>query len=259
MSYEVRAMSFGEILDTGLRLLRDRFATLTGIKAASAVPLALIAAMRADGAARFGGARAAIAFLVIPITSAVATRIASGTFLGGAEGVGDGVRAALPMAVPLVGTMLLSYLVVLSPISVTVLFALRTHSLLAAVLALLAVGPTVYAWVGLLLVEQVIVLERRYWLAALRRSWTLVRGNRARVVGAMAVAWLLGLSGALLAHLVPDSVPVVGSVIGGLAGAIGAAYAVAVAALLYFDIRCRNEAFDLHHLADLVAAQAAPL
>ena len=252
-------MSFGEILDTALRLLRDRFATLTVIKTLSAVPLALIAAMRAGGVARFGGTRAVIAFLVIPITSAIATRIAAGTFLGKSAGVREGVRTALAMALPPVCTTLLGNLLVLAPISVTVLLALRTHSLVAPVLALLAVVPTVYAWVGLLLVEQVIVLERRFGLAALRRSWTLVRGNRARVVGAMAVAWLVGFAGALLSRLVPDAIPVIGPVMGGLAGAIGAAYAVAVAALLYFDIRCRNEAFDLQHLADLVAAQAAPI
>jgi hypothetical protein len=31
MNYEIRAMSFAEILDTGFRLVRDQFALLAGI------------------------------------------------------------------------------------------------------------------------------------------------------------------------------------------------------------------------------------
>jgi hypothetical protein len=42
----------------------------------------------------------------------------------------------------------------------------------------------------------------------------------------------------------------------GLAQAMGNAFTSAVAVVLYFDIRCRQEAFDLEHLARLVAAGA---
>jgi hypothetical protein len=47
----------------------------------------------------------------------------------------------------------------------------------------------------------------------------------------------------------------------GLAVAAGASYGSAVLTLLYFDIRCRREAFDLEHLARLVAREtpAAPV
>ena len=41
MRYEVREMSFAEILDTGFRLLRDHYVLLVGIAAALNLPLAI--------------------------------------------------------------------------------------------------------------------------------------------------------------------------------------------------------------------------
>ena len=41
MRYEIRAMSAGEILDTGLRLVRTHFVPLVGISAIVNVPLSI--------------------------------------------------------------------------------------------------------------------------------------------------------------------------------------------------------------------------
>ena len=51
--------------------------------------------------------------------------------------------------------------------------------------------------------------------------------------------------------------PVVGPVLEALAQAVGYAFMSAVIVVLYFDIRCREEAFDLEHLAGLVEEEAA--
>ena len=61
----------------------------------------------------------------------------------------------------------------------------------------------------------------------------------------------------LFRSLVFSFVPMVGPVFSGLASAVGTAYVSAVIVVLYFDVRCRKEAFDLEHLAQLVAAQPA--
>jgi hypothetical protein len=54
--------------------------------------------------------------------------------------------------------------------------------------------------------------------------------------------------------------PLVGPLASGIVQAIGAAFQSAFLVLLYFDIRCRKEAFDLEHLAGLVEGGArAPL
>ena len=42
MRYEIRAMSFAEILDAGFRLVRDHFVLLVGISAALYVPVTLL-------------------------------------------------------------------------------------------------------------------------------------------------------------------------------------------------------------------------
>jgi hypothetical protein len=49
--------------------------------------------------------------------------------------------------------------------------------------------------------------------------------------------------------------PLLGAVIEGFAQAISTAYGTVVIVLLYFDARCRKEAFDLEHLAQLVEAR----
>jgi hypothetical protein len=52
-------------------------------------------------------------------------------------------------------------------------------------------------------------------------------------------------------------VPVLGPIAQGFAQSLGVAYSAVVLVLLYFDIRCRKEAFDLEHLARLVEGRAA--
>ena len=42
MAYEIRAMSFAEVLDTGFRLIRDHFALLVGIGLVLYAPLAVL-------------------------------------------------------------------------------------------------------------------------------------------------------------------------------------------------------------------------
>ena len=48
-----------------------------------------------------------------------------------------------------------------------------------------------------------------------------------------------------------------GGLASGLASAVTGAFASVALVVLYFDIRCRKEAFDIQHLARLVQASAA--
>jgi len=100
------------------------------------------------------------------------------------------------------------------------------------------------------------VLERTFGLRALKRSRELVRGSGARTLGVfLAGSLAVGVLSGIL-QLALGRVPVLGPIGMGLALSAGASYSSAVLALLYFDIRCRKEAFDLEHLAELVARQA---
>jgi hypothetical protein len=85
-------------------------------------------------------------------------------------------------------------------------------------------------------------------------SGHLLRGFGIMLVGALLVGLLssgieLGLGW----------IPLVGPIATGLAQALGFAYTSTLGVLLYFDIRCRKEAFDLEHLSHLVEARTHPV
>src|SRR5437867_11608607 len=69
MGYEIRAMSFAEIMDTGFRIVRQHFGLIIGIAAALYVPIAILGALVAPepvpGAGPWGGVGAGrLGFLI---------------------------------------------------------------------------------------------------------------------------------------------------------------------------------------------------
>jgi hypothetical protein len=118
---------------------------------------------------------------------------------------------------------------------------------------LVLVVPGVLAYLILAFVGPGVVMERGSIGESLRRSATLTRGHRGRILGAVAVTLITGaVAGAIVSSLVAAVVGGVGSVttllvtqvvsvlISGLAGA----WTGAVTALLYIDVRIRNERLD---------------
>jgi hypothetical protein len=109
------------------------------------------------------------------------------------------------------------------------------------------------AWI---LTYPIVILESQSGTRAIRRSRELMRGNIWRALGILALGWIIVavLGGVLGVAL--KLVPVLGAIGNGLAQAIGVTYSSVVIVLLYFDARCRKEAFDLEHLARLVESGA---
>src|SRR5438876_9130822 len=66
-SYDIRAMSFGEILDAGFQLLRNHARVLIGISALLNVPVALLQTVSppASAAAGLGLVRSGVALLLL--------------------------------------------------------------------------------------------------------------------------------------------------------------------------------------------------
>ncbi len=243
MRYEIRAMSLGEILDMAFKLVRDHFAVLVGIAAVIYVPLAVAgAAIRpAPGHTISGSALVFIVaiylvvMLVWPIVMAAITFALGEIYLGRQASVGASLRSGLSCSVPLVGTMMLAGIAILVGL-------------------LLLVIPGLYLMLTFTLITQVVVLEGESGAAALRRSRLLMRGHLLRAIAVLFVSGLITgvLSGVL--QMIFQFVPFLGPVASGVAQAVGMTYGAAVVVLLYVDIRCRKEAFDLEHLAALVAA-----
>jgi hypothetical protein len=272
VAYEIRSMSIGEMLDTGFRLVRNHFVVLVGISAALYVPLALAVLPFSDPAEIASSpGTLGIAFfvatfvglLVAPIVMAGITYALGELYLGRRVTIVKALGAGLSMLMPLMGTWLLASLLLLAAFAIflPILFAAVAKLMpvgAAIPLGLLAAVVPIYVALRFLLLTQVMVLEHVFGTEALRRSADVIRDHALR---GFAVLFVGGLVTNLLLSGVNFAlgwIPVAGAVATALAESAGFSFTSAIAVLLYFDIRCRKEAFDLEHLSRLVEGRVEP-
>jgi hypothetical protein len=248
VQYEIRPMSFGEILDMGFQIVRNNFVQLVAISAIVQVPLAIVQSIAADTppggqistSMAIGFAIAGLGFLVVGPFAQVAITFAIGeNYQGRTTTVGRAFQEAIGIVLPLLGTSLLSGLLALAGF---VLFVI----------------PGVWVVLGQTVLSQVMIFERRFGTNGIKRSFELMKGQRGRAFGIILLATILiGVLGFAFG-LVGRVLPFAGPIASGLASAVGTTFLAAVAVVLYFDIRCRKEAFEIEHLARLVSTSARP-
>ncbi len=259
MAYEIRPMSVGEILDTGFRLLRNHFGLLVGLAALTYVPLGILQVILAQ----MTGHQEAVGAMLVPVLivvgimglawvvalplSATAMTMALGDlYVGRPTSAGQALRQSWSILLPVVGTGLLS-------------------SILIGLGMLFFLVPGFYLIFAYWVSSQVMVLERVFGMAALKRSSELMTGNKGRgfVIGLAAGALIAVFGGGATWAL--STYPTLNAIASTAVNAVTYAFLYAVNVVFYFDVRCRREAFDLEHLARLVeqrsggpAATAAP-
>lgn len=272
MAYEIRALSFGEILDTGFRLVRNHWQVLLGISALAYAPMILLLPLTEFDAlpsdptsfALTLGALGLAMMLLFPILSAAIAYAVGEFYLGRSVGVWAATRRVFSLFGPLFGTWLLAGLIWLGVIAVLLPLgalgsAIDVPPPLIALVFVLWFVAIIYVGLRLMLLTQVMVMERRFGVDAILRSHELIRGHAFRAIGIWVVASLIG--GVLGAsQFFVAWVPVLGTLVGGFFQIATFSFTAALTIVLYFDIRCRKEAFDLEHLSQLVAGEpAAPL
>jgi hypothetical protein len=251
MEYEIREMSFAEVLDTGFKLLRNHFGLLVGMAALVYLPMAFLSARFQDPAAPvpdtmpslvalFGGVVVALTLSMVGTTVVFAgiTWAVGQIYVGRSVTTGEALRRGLQRLLPLFGTSFLYFFFVLLGF-------------------LLFILPGIYLSVGYILLYPVMLLEDTFGMRALRRSRALMRGHMARGFGIVLVMTLIGFIVGAGLQFAFGTLPLLGPLATGLANAFAGAYGSAVLVVLYFDARCRQEAFDLEHLAAQVSERAA--
>jgi hypothetical protein len=243
MRYEMRPRSFTEILGAAVRIVSDHFVLLVGTAAVGWVPLALLLNVGDSETVSPHWVSAAILLLLsiglAQIGMAALPRAVGEICLGRVTTIGDGLRAVLRIIVPVSLTGLMEVLLV-------------------GLGFVLLIVPGVYLTYVWLLSPQVMLFERRFYGAALARSRMLMRANLVRALGILVIGGLIpSMVGGLL-QVVLSEAPVLGTVVVELVDIVGITYGATVSTLLYFDIRCRRESFDLEHLARLVYAGGSP-
>lgn len=252
MAYEIRPMSVGEILDTGFRLLRNHFGLLVAIAAIAYGPLGILqlalAQVTGSGRGQDGamlvpmlvvvGLMTLVFLLAFPLASTAMTMALGDLYVGRPTSAGQALGQSWGILLPVVGTGLLS-------------------SILIGLGMLLLVIPGLWLVFAYWVSTQVMVIERIFGMAALRRSSALMKGHKGRglVIGLVAMLLMSVVSGGATWAL--NAWPSINAIASTAVGIVTGAFFYAVNVVFYFDVRCRREAFDLEHLAQLVEQRGA--
>jgi hypothetical protein len=285
-SYEIRPLSMAETLDVGFQLIKNHFVLLGSLSLVGQIPtifvFMLFGWMLDPFALQEGefpelGATFVVGvalwflgmLLLLPIVIGAITAAVSDLYLGAELSVQDALQRGLSRMFPLMITYLIFSLVLgvalgLLALGVAVsvagllsLFQGSSVALALGVLAILLAIPLMFMLAGLLtlvpgILAAVVVLEGFSLFEAIARTWTLVSAALWRLCGLGLVLYMFLLIVPTGVQFMVGAVPVVGAVVWGVVQALCQAYLYATTVVAYFDIRCRQESFDLEHLAQLV-------
>jgi hypothetical protein len=257
MAYNLRPLSFAEILDRALRVLIDNAFVLLGISAIVFVPESLVS--------KLGPAFAIIAGISLiaaaPLFQAAITSAIAAIYLDRPVTIATAYRSGWSILLPFVGTSFLLYspvivIAVLWGVAFGVAKVMGGAAVVLLVLSfLIGIPLMLYLVTRWSLIGPIMIAENRFGLSALRRSSELVKGVWWRTFGLSLVAGLLLQIPLGALGLIWSSLPVLGPILSGVATSITTAYYAIAIVVYYFDRRCRVEDFDLRHLAEQIRAE----
>jgi Membrane domain of glycerophosphoryl diester phosphodiesterase len=280
---QLRPLSVGEALDAGLRLFRHRFGTLVLCTLVFAVPFSIASTFvewsTNDVAFDFstseltdGSDEAILGQRIAQLLQGFATVFAiaacfkavSAAYLGERASAGSSLRFALPRLGAVLVAIVLTILILFVPL--IVVGAVGAGAGAAAIGALVAVVLVAFLGVRLALTMPPIVIERLGPVKSLGRSWRLTSGHYWRTFAVLGLASLLtvliglaggaalgaALSGASFSQEATAAVLFTLLTIG--VSVVTTPIVAAVMTVHYYDMRVRNEGFDLELLARGVGA-----
>jgi len=256
MTYEIRPLSFAELLDRSFRVLLDNFVPLISISAAAWLPYGLILVL--GGKSQFAQGLAGLYLLVIVELLRIALTIAVvEVYLGRPVVFGAVIQSTRSVLWRYLGTILLAvtpFIVMTVIVTFGLIRASQTGApkwpiILAAIV--LGVG-VIYLLVRWSLASPIMIAEHRFGRSALGRSTQLLAGAWWRTVGISLVAALMAQVPVTILNFLWSSIPVLGPILTSLVASVTATYGIIVVVLYYFDRRCRVENFDLQLLAEQV-------
>jgi hypothetical protein len=264
---QLRPLSVGEMLDAGIRLFRHRFGTLVACVLVVVVPLTIIGtiitastddtaydvnAPASESSAAVAGYLVSVALQSLGAALAVAAcfKAISAAYLGERAGAGDSLGLLVSRVIPLV-------------IAWVVIVVISIAGFVALII------PGIWLSVKLCMTFSAIAFERTGPFAAIGRSWRLTRGNWWRVFGTLFVVFLIAFVINFALTAVLGIVAATTDTLSELAFAVLATFITlltyvltyplwaSVLTVIYYDLRVRNEGFDLQLLAQGVGADAS--
>ena len=264
MVSELRPRGIGEILDAAVALYRARFTRLVRVAAFVVVPVQVLSALvllsaqpdrftlnvtgtvspQYDSSSAGVQLAAVVVVAIVSVLStalivAVCTRVVADAYIGRSSGAVEAVRAVRPRVLAIIGTSL----IVLISEGIGFVFCFVG-----------ALVPLTYFAVAL----PVLILEGVGVSAAIGRSVTLTKAHVMHVLGLVVTAQLLAavVNGALAAGVrfalssggSPVAAVIGQSIASTIAGVLTTPFVATAIVVLYFDLRIRDEAFDVQLL-----------
>jgi hypothetical protein len=261
MEYNIRQLSFGEVLDRSLRILIENPVLLIGVSLVLGLPAAML-----QHAGKVAGGTLAVIYLLLvsPLVLAALTSAIADTYLNKPVTIAGAYQEAWSIVLPFIGTYLLLYLILglifggIFGLAFASGMAVRGSGGGGAVFVLLfLVSFVILSYLGIRwsLIGPIMIVERRFAMKALSRSSELVTGAWWRTFGILLVAGLIVRVPLSVLELFWASIPVLGGILSGLVASIAAAYSGIAVVVYYFDRRCRLEDFDLRRLAEQIRSE----
>jgi hypothetical protein len=238
VAYDIRPLSFTEVLDRAFAVLRDQFWLLAGISAVAWIPYGVVLAFAGPNPRGLQVLALMLLMVLVPVAYTALTVAVAAVYLGSPVTLSEAYRSTRPILVSIIGTYLLMYVFLF----------------LSAILLLL---PALYFAICWAMVSPVMIVEDCFGMTALRRSRTLVSGSWWRTFGLMVVVGLITAVPAGALQLFWSFIPFFGPILNAATQAVTSSYSLVVLVVYYFDRRCRTEDFDLHHLAQQIRSEGA--
>ena len=242
MGYQIQRLSFGGVFDQAFRLMKENFLLLSAGFAALYVPMNLVQSLLStEDPTALSGTRLAFSGILVllavafgPLFQLAATIVIADAYLSRPTTFGVALSRAFSIFFPYLGT--------------TLLFGLALIPL-----TLLFIVPGLYFAVAWMLIGPIGVVEGLFGTRAMKRSRDLVRGHWWRTFGTMTIGTIGSTIASMGFAMLFAFIPIVSAIFSGAVQAVFATYGTALLIVLYLDLRCRREDYDLQLLANDVA------
>lgn len=246
MKYEIKALSLGEILDQGIKLIRDKFGLLMGIMTFTVIPAQIAIALFTNQFQPVAGQPPQLPapsvlftqiglvygfiLVVLPFANAAVVYTTARTYLGQDASLSDSFGHAIRRLPALIWTFILMGLAIMGGL-------------------ILFIIPGILFAFWFMLAQQVAVLEPLNGGPALSRSKALMKGN---IGTAMVLGFVLGIINAFLGAASGFLPAPFNAIVTGVLAGVTTLVSTCTFVVFYFSCRCKLDNFDLDVLANEV-------
>ncbi len=263
MDYKIQYLKLGGVLDQAISIVKNNFGLLFGIMLCTIVPLQLIQGFvqlsmfsgLAVGASEVEtatvefqqsssvmiaqsvalGFTVLLALVVMPLSNASVIHAVARAYLGKKTTILEAIKLGFSSLLGLIATAILYFLAVFGGM-------------------ILLIIPGILCMIWFCMYQHVVVIEKTYAVAALKRSKQILSGNYLTLIAMGFILMVISVALAMVAAFIPQ--PHVSLIATVLIQAIVTILGTAAFVVFYFSCRCKNENFDLQYLAESIGMEA---